>query len=73
MASPAGPTAESGAPYLGKGSAFDRALAAFADAHADQPERDQAAVGAAVNAGRVKTVEEKWRRLSLHSVRAFLS
>jgi uncharacterized protein (DUF2252 family) len=45
--------------YLGKGNAFDGALAAFAEAYADQTERDHAALAAAVKAGRVKAVEEK--------------
>jgi uncharacterized protein (DUF2252 family) len=39
--------------YLGKGSSFDRALASFAEAYADQNERDYAALEAAVAAGRV--------------------
>ena len=39
--------------YLGTGDAFDRALAAFADAYADQTERDHAALVEAVNEGRV--------------------
>jgi uncharacterized protein (DUF2252 family) len=44
--------------YLGKGDAFDRAVAEFADAYADQTERDHATLAAAVKAGRVKAVEE---------------
>ena len=39
--------------YLGKGDAFDQALAAFAAAYADQNERDHAALAAAVRAGRL--------------------
>jgi uncharacterized protein (DUF2252 family) len=39
--------------YLGKGDAFDLALAAFAVAYADQNERDHAALVAAVRAGRL--------------------
>jgi predicted alpha/beta hydrolase len=39
--------------YLGKGEAFDRALADFAAAYADQNERDYEALVAAVRAGRV--------------------
>ena len=41
------------ASYLGSGTAFDRALAAFAEAYADQNERDYAAVEAAAREGRV--------------------
>jgi uncharacterized protein (DUF2252 family) len=41
------------AAYLGSGSAFDRALAAFAEAYADQNERDYAALRDAAAAGRV--------------------
>lgn len=39
--------------YLGSGSAFDRALAAFAETYADQNERDYDALKAAVASGRV--------------------
>jgi len=39
--------------YLGAGGAFDRAVASFAHAYADQTERDYAALVAAVKAGRV--------------------
>jgi uncharacterized protein (DUF2252 family) len=42
--------------YLGSGTAFDDALTAFAAAYADQNERDHAALGAAVSAGRVDAV-----------------
>jgi uncharacterized protein (DUF2252 family) len=41
------------ASYLGTGQAFDRAMLAFAQAYADQNERDYAALGAAVRSGRV--------------------
>lgn len=41
------------ASYLGGGEAFDRAMAAFADAYADQVERDYRAVEGAVDAGAV--------------------
>ena len=41
------------AAYLGSSGKFDRALAAFADAYADQNERDYAALRAAVASGRV--------------------
>jgi uncharacterized protein (DUF2252 family) len=45
--------------YLGKGDNFDRALAKFARAYADQTERDHAALVKAVKSGRVKArVEE---------------
>jgi uncharacterized protein (DUF2252 family) len=39
--------------YLGSGPAFERALAAFAEAYADQNERDYDAVRAAVKSGRI--------------------
>ena len=39
--------------YLGTSDRFDRALAAFADAYADQTERDHAALVEAVNDGRI--------------------
>ena len=42
--------------YLGKGEAFDRALAEFAVAYADQNERDYQALSAAVKSNRVKAV-----------------
>jgi uncharacterized protein (DUF2252 family) len=45
--------------YLGKGEAFDCALAAFASAYADQTESDHAALVAAAKTGRVKAVEEQ--------------
>ena len=41
------------AAYLGKGPAFDRAIAQFAAAYADQNERDHAAFAAAVASGRL--------------------
>jgi uncharacterized protein (DUF2252 family) len=44
--------------YLGGGSAFDRAIAEFAEAYADQNERDYETVVEAAKAGRVQ-VEEK--------------
>lgn len=43
--------------YLGTSDQFDRAVAAFAQAYADQTERDYAALVAAANAGRI-TVEK---------------
>ena len=39
--------------YLGSGDAFDRALADFAEAYADQNERDYAAFRHAVDSGRL--------------------
>jgi hypothetical protein len=45
--------------YLGKSDAFDRAVAAFAAAYADQTERDHAALKDAVGSGRLQAVEEK--------------
>jgi uncharacterized protein (DUF2252 family) len=42
------------ASYLGSGSAFDEALAAFADAYADQNERDYGALAEAAKTGRVE-------------------
>ena len=39
--------------YLGKSDAFDRALAAFAEAYADQNERDYRALQEAVTSGRI--------------------
>jgi uncharacterized protein (DUF2252 family) len=40
--------------YLGRGDRFDRALASFAEAYADQNERDHLALRDAVAAGRVR-------------------
>jgi uncharacterized protein (DUF2252 family) len=40
--------------YLGTSDAFDRALAAFAEAYADQNERDYAALRAAADSGRIE-------------------
>jgi len=44
------------AAYLGRSSAFDRAVASFAEAYADQNERDYAAFGKAVKAGRIQAL-----------------
>jgi Uncharacterized protein conserved in bacteria (DUF2252) len=41
------------AAYLGRASVFDRAVAGFAGAYADQNERDHAALEDAVRAGRI--------------------
>ena len=55
--------ARSGAPaqisgYLGKSDAFDKAIAAFSIAYADQSERDHAVLKKAVRSGRVEVVME---------------
>ena len=42
--------------YLGSGSTFDRAMARFAEAYADQNERDYEALKGAVESGRVSAV-----------------
>jgi uncharacterized protein (DUF2252 family) len=41
------------ASYLGQGDSFERAIASFADAYADQNERDYEAFAAAVSSGRL--------------------
>ena len=41
------------ASYLGAGDTFDRAMATFAEAYADQNEKDYAALKTAVEVGRV--------------------
>ena len=41
------------ASYLGAGDSFDRALASFAEAYADQNERDYNALREAASSGRV--------------------
>jgi len=41
------------AAYLGSGNAFDRAVSAFAEAYADQNERDYGALMEAIDAGRL--------------------
>ncbi len=46
------------AAYLGGGDRFDRALAVFAQAYADQNERDFEALGAAVRSGRVRAAAQ---------------
>ncbi|MEU6657805.1 DUF2252 domain-containing protein [Streptomyces sp. NPDC046821] len=45
------------ASYLGKGDAFDRAMATFAESYADQNERDHQALVDAVRAGRLPVEE----------------
>jgi hypothetical protein len=42
------------ASYLGNGDTFDRAIADFSAAYADQNERDYEALAAAVKSGRVE-------------------
>lgn len=44
--------------YLGKSDAFERAIADFAVAYADQTERDHELFVAAVKSGRIKAIEE---------------
>jgi hypothetical protein len=44
--------------YMGKSDAFDRAIAAFSVAYADQNEKDHAALDRAVRKGKVKAVFE---------------
>lgn len=44
------------ASYLGKGPTFDRAMARFAEAYADQAERDHAALVLAVEEGRIGAI-----------------
>jgi uncharacterized protein (DUF2252 family) len=45
--------------YLGKSDAFDKAVAAFSVAYADQSERDHAVLRKAVRSGRVEAVMEE--------------
>ncbi len=45
------------AAYLGGGDVFERAIAEFAEAYADQSERDHAALVAAIDSGRVAAEE----------------
>jgi hypothetical protein len=47
--------------YLGKSDTFDRAVAAFSVAYADQNEKDHAALARAVRKGKVKAVFEEAR------------
>jgi uncharacterized protein (DUF2252 family) len=44
--------------YLGNGDVFDRALAEFAEAYADQNERDYASLRKAADEGRIEAAEE---------------
>jgi uncharacterized protein DUF2252 len=45
--------------YMGKSDIFDRAIADFAVAYADQSEKDHAALDRAVRKGKVKAVFEE--------------
>ena len=45
--------------YLGKSDAFDKALAAFSVAYADQNEKDHAALKRAIRDGKVEAVIEE--------------
>ena len=45
--------------YMGKSDAFDKAIAAFSVAYADQNEKDHAALNRAVRSGKVKAVFEE--------------
>ncbi|HEY0392279.1 MAG TPA: DUF2252 domain-containing protein [Solirubrobacterales bacterium] len=45
------------AAYLGKSDTFDKAIAAFAEAYADQNESDYAALKAAADEGRIETMQ----------------
>lgn len=45
--------------YMGKSDIFDRAIATFSVAYADQNERDHAALDRAVRMGKVKAVIEE--------------
>ena len=46
------------ASYLGGGDSFDRAVCHFAEAYADQSERDHAALVAAIERGRIESVPD---------------
>jgi hypothetical protein len=45
--------------YMGQSDAFDRALATFAAAYADQNEKDHTVLDRAVRSGKVKAVFEE--------------
>ena len=47
--------------YMGRSDTFDRAIAAFSVAYADQNEKDHAALDRAVRSGKVKAVFEEAR------------
>ena len=44
--------------YLGKGAVFGRAISRFAEAYADQNERDHAQLAAAIAAGTVEAAAD---------------
>jgi uncharacterized protein (DUF2252 family) len=46
------------AAYLGGGDGFDRAIAKFSEAYADQSERDHAALVAAIDSGRIEAIPD---------------
>jgi len=46
------------ASYLGNSDVFDRAIASFSEAYADQNDRDYAALKAAVKANKIKATIE---------------
>ena len=46
------------AAYLGKGDSFDRAICDFAEAYADQNERDYKEFASAVKSGRLEAVAD---------------
>jgi hypothetical protein len=45
--------------YLGKSNAFDKAIAAFSIAYADQNEKDHATLKRAIRDGKVEALVEK--------------
>ncbi|CAI7979147.1 conserved hypothetical protein [Frankia sp. Hr75.2] len=49
--------------YLGAGDAFDRAIVRFAEAYADQNERDFAALAEAARSGRISTAGQRANRV----------
>ena len=44
--------------YLGKGDLFDKAVADFSKAYADQSEKDHAVLKKAVRSGRLEVINE---------------
>jgi hypothetical protein len=61
------PTRVTGTPrvisgYLGKSDAFDKALAAFSIAYADQNEKDHTTLKRPIRSGKVKAVFEAVKR-----------
>jgi hypothetical protein len=47
--------------YMGKSDVFDKAIASFSGAYADQNEKDHAALARAVRTGKVEAVVEEDR------------